>query len=359
MINLYRYSLPFRSPFKTARGTFKERTGLLVQLRNESISVLTEAAPLPGFSRESLDDTEQCLARIQTDLSDFLKNDRSILDFRQFLNSRSLTPSAEFALSTLASSLWLQTGRANVPDLFSQNCRNEVKVNAVTGLGNPEEIISSVESHYTNGFRTVKIKSSSNPDSLITALKELNLKFPDISFRIDANQSWPLNRSLQIIEGFTGLNVEYIEEPVQVSSAMDYSNLVNESPIPIALDESINSMEILEKALQLLENAVFILKPMLFGDIFRISETISGNRGPLQRIVVTTALESAVGRNMVNTIAAIVGDSGLAHGLNTGDLFQNDLYPLPAASGGFIQLNAPFQSVPLSDIEQNLIQKIL
>ncbi|MDX1591566.1 MAG: hypothetical protein R3283_06375, partial [Balneolaceae bacterium] len=91
MINLYRYRLPFRSPFKTARGSFKERTGLLVQLRNESVSLLTEAAPLPGFSRESLDDTEQCLIQIHTELSEFLKNDRNILDFRQFLNSRSLT----------------------------------------------------------------------------------------------------------------------------------------------------------------------------------------------------------------------------------------------------------------------------
>ena len=359
MINLYRYRLPFCSPFKTARGTFKERTGLLVQIRNESVSALTEAAPLPGFSRESLDDTELCLTRIHTDFSDFLKNDWSLLDFRQFLNSRSLTPSAEFALSTLAASLKLQTGLANVSDLFSQKFRKEVKVNAVTGLENPEQIISAVDAHYNNGFRTVKIKSSSTTAPLITALKELSLKYPDISFRIDANQSWPLNRTLQIIEGFTGLNVEYIEEPVKVSSAMDYSNLVNESPIPIALDESINSVDMLEQALQELENAVFILKPMLLGDIFRISETISENRGPLQKIVVTTALESAVGRIMVNTIAAIVGDPGLAHGLNTGDLFQKDLYQLQTASGGFIKLNAPFQSFSLSDIDQNLIQKIL
>jgi o-succinylbenzoate synthase len=359
MVSLYRYRLPFRTPFKTEKGTFKERSGLLISSGHDSLSALSEASPLPGFSGESQKETEQYLISLSSDLDNFLQRPFSHLELKQYLDPLTLTPSAEFALSTLGASILLQRNRSKLNELFPQKFRRKVKVNAVTGLGKPDEIISGVKAHYENGFRTIKMKSPADPEPLISTLKILKGNFPDISFRIDANQSWPSERAQSYIEMFEGLNVEYIEEPVSVKSVSNYQYLVNHSPIPIALDESLTSIDALKNAFQTLRKGVFIIKPMLLGNIFRICETISENRGPLQKVVVTTALESAVGRCMVNSIAALAGDPDLAHGLNTGVFFKKDLYSLPAPSHGSLYLNAPFDCVQLPDLDQNLIQKIL
>src|SRR5436305_518225 len=50
-----RYSLPFRSPVRTAHGVWAEREGVIVRLDGETGSAgFGEAAPLPGFSRETV-----------------------------------------------------------------------------------------------------------------------------------------------------------------------------------------------------------------------------------------------------------------------------------------------------------------
>ncbi|PWN06948.1 enolase C-terminal domain-like protein [Rhodohalobacter mucosus] len=357
MLTFYRYRLPFHKPFVTPGGTFTDREGVLLQLETDSFTGLSEASPLPGFSDESLDKTIQQLIDQKETLEALLSTPFTLTGLDNLLREIPLPASAKFALSSLGASTLLKSGLAARDELFAQPFRHQVKVNAVTGIGEYDDIISDIAAHHARGFRTVKIKSTPDPETLASALREAVKKYPSMTFRIDANQSWPVSDALSITGLFTDLNVEYIEEPISVESANDYRELVQKSPIPIALDESLSDMATLETALKALPGIVLIIKPTLLGNIFRISETISANRGPLHRVVVTTALESAVGRSMVQSMAAITGDPGLAHGLDTGRLFEKDLFPLREAENGILNLSSPFNPCTLADIDPNLIHK--
>ena len=358
MLTLYRYRLPFHKPFVTPKGTFSEREGVLLHLNTGHSSALAEASPLPGFSDESLEDTERRLIQLKETIEPFLTSAFTFPELQRVLNSHPLPPSAQFALSSLGASTLLKSGRATFQEMFKQPFRKQVLVNAVSGISERNEIISGISAHHAQGFRTIKLKSTRDPETLVSALREVTNKFPDMTFRIDANQSWPVPEAHSIIGLFRDLNVEYIEEPIRTESISGYQDLIHESPIPIALDESLRGMDSLETALNDLPDAVLIIKPTLFGNIFRLCETISAKRSPLHRVVVTTALESAVGRSMVQSIAAITGDPDLAHGLDTGRLFKQDLFSLPDSENGVLNLSNPFTSCELPDIDQNLIQKI-
>ena len=54
MFELYSYSIPFKKPFVTGAGTFNTREGIILRYHDSQIDVVSEAAPLPGFSSESL-----------------------------------------------------------------------------------------------------------------------------------------------------------------------------------------------------------------------------------------------------------------------------------------------------------------
>ena len=54
-INLYRYQLPFTQPLKFHGHTIQQREGLLLHWG----SSWSEIAPLPGFSRETLEEAQQ------------------------------------------------------------------------------------------------------------------------------------------------------------------------------------------------------------------------------------------------------------------------------------------------------------
>ena len=358
MLTLYRYRLPFHKPFATPKGIFSEREGVLMHLETGHYSALAEASPLPGFSEESLENTERLLIQHKETIEPFLTSAFTFPELQSVLDSYPLPPSAQFAISSLGASILLKSGRATFQEMFTQPFRKQVRVNAVSGIGNRAGIISDISAHRARGFRTVKLKSTPNPETLVSALREVVSKFPDMTFRIDANQSWPASEARSIIGLFSGMNVEYIEEPIRAESISGYRDLIDKSPVPIALDESLSGADSLETALRTLPDAVLIIKPTLMGNIFRLCETISANKSPLNRVVVTTALESAVGRSMVQSIAAITGDPDLAHGLDTGRLFKNDLVSLPESENGVLNLSTPFTSYDMSDIDQNLIQKI-
>ena len=54
-----RYKLPFRLPVRTAHGVWVEREGVLVRLEDEAGRVTYgEAAPIPDFGTETVDEVE-------------------------------------------------------------------------------------------------------------------------------------------------------------------------------------------------------------------------------------------------------------------------------------------------------------
>jgi O-succinylbenzoate synthase len=114
------------------------------------------------------------------------------------------------------------------------------------------------------------------------------------------------------------------------------ADLVQQSPIPIALDEEliqVTSLNEKEKLLECLQPSFIILKPSLHGGIKGCDEWIEIAEAQKIGWWMTSALESNVG---LNAIAQYTYSKGIetTHGLGTGGLFSNNIdAPLYIASG--------------------------
>jgi O-succinylbenzoate synthase len=327
MISLYKFHLPLKDPFVTGKDTYNNRSGILIRYLNNSIDLWAEASPLPGFSEESLNDVSKALSENLTELNSFFTSNFTLEKLKKWLKESPSVPSIQFALSYMGLRiLSIREGR-KLSSYFPFNLEGSVQVNDILGVNTPDDVARHIQCSRNRGFETFKCKADQDPEKLSDILKTAAKENPAVRFRIDANQSWPAEQLSKYGSYFNGLPIEYVEEPCEYHSDNELSNYLSEINLPVALDESVHSFERLRDLKTLFPALFFVIKPELYGNIFELAETISSLKSKRTHMVFSTLLESKIGREMTLFCAALLGDPGLAHGLNTGHLFRNDLLP--------------------------------
>lgn len=322
MITVHEYSLPFKRAFLSASDRYSQRNGLIFTYSHPALgSFSTEAAPLPGFSPESFADLKRRSHAITSDFHSLLTNQADPAEIHSFLKEADSLPSLQYALSFIG--LFYLSGIKKKPDWYPGPLVLEKKllINDVIGILNEQEFHHAISDSLERGYRTIKVKCPYPFGYLPDLLRQYSEKFPDLRFRLDANQSWPERALTEFPAAFDNIRVEYIEEP-----CADIRSVVYQYPdLPIAFDESIKGLGDLKNVLSEFPDRYIIIKPALFGNIFTLAETILSYRGTRNRVVFSTLLESAVGRSLILLLATTFGDHDLAHGINTGKFFVKDL----------------------------------
>ncbi len=356
MVSYYHFRLPFRTPFKTGGGDFSFREGILIHFHDGKLEALTEASPLPGFSKESLSSVKTYLLKTHTELVSFLKSPFSLVELRQFLNEMKSAPSIQFAISDLGRKILQLREKQPVNHPLFQFENRSVLVNDIVGYHDPDSTKLLILSALERGFNTIKIKIPSPSPQLAVTLREITSQNGDVKFRLDANQSWDFEKLQLFNKYYHNLPIEYVEEPFAMSSNKDIAQAKSNSDYPIALDESITNLNRLTKILQHFPDLFIIIKPMLLGNIFELLETISEHRSSYERVVVTSTLESAVGMDTISMLATSMGDHKRAHGLNTGQLFRKNLVTENEIRSGYLHLTEPLESpVTLNQIDPSML----
>ncbi len=328
MLQLYEYELPFKSPFRTGSSVYKSRCGILLHFRENEIDLVTEASPLPGFSEESYAEVKEILIRQKDRIHRFLEQDFSVDAIRKLERDKYLNlPSLQFAVSFLALAIKAEREEKTISETLQTKMAGEIEVNDIIPHGIPNEIESRIGHSIREGFRTLKIKAPHPSAELASLLSAVQKKYPDIQFRLDANRSWPVSSLKKHSALFRNLPIQYVEEPIHIKKTTEIPQIQSNCLLPIALDETVHNFSTLKKILIRFPEIYIIIKPMLLGNILKIHETISQFRSSCKYIVVTTSLESMVGRSMTATVASLIGDPNLSHGLHTGHLFEHDLLP--------------------------------
>lgn len=358
MLNFYTYTLPFNTVFKTGAGEFRERAGIIVQYKEPGIEILSEASPLPGFSVENLSHIKRALHSHQKQIGDFLASDFSLHQLREFLDILPDFPSLQFSISYTG--IQLLSRRKQLPVYVLLNCsfHSLLYVNDVMGAENLTGLTKRVERGVDQGFQTFKLKAPAPSVQLANVLTEIHQLFPGITFRLDANQNWSESTLKRDTARFEHLPIQYIEEPIPIVDPDHLAQLNNISHLPVACDESIPDLSSLKNFLLYAPRNYYIIKPQLFGNILNLCETISPKKAlEHQRVVITTLLESGIGRTMVTEIAAIAGTPELAHGLHTGHLFKKKLFKEMEVTNGILQLpDSGTLAVSITNTEPNILQ---
>jgi O-succinylbenzoate synthase len=213
------------------------------------------------------------------------------------------------------------------PKLFRQS----IKVNGIfPALNDPEEIESIVNSF--PGVTTFKVKVGDNLSEDIARLAKVRALRPEAKLRIDVNGNWSVADAVinlrAIYENIGPL--EYVEQPCATIEELLELKEKLQINIPIAGDE------VLRKARDPfaidLKGAVDILmlKVQPLGGIERAHKLAAHHKIP---VVVSSALESAVGINYGLILAASFPELIFDCGLGTGSLLATNVAELPIIDG--------------------------
>jgi len=216
------------------------------------------------------------------------------------------------------SSRWLQAGIEAAFQPQVPNLRSKVAINATLPAVDGEAEIERILSWYP-GAKTVKIKVTEDHSRNIARIEQVRRLFPSIVIRLDLNGEMSVNEAITFLEPLAK-SIEYVEQPCE--SIEELRELKKRIDIKVAADEVVRKSED-PLALDLAGAAdLIILKSSPLGGIgsaMKIAEHFS------LPVVVSSALESAVGISQGIRLAAALKQEPAASGLATGVLFTDDV----------------------------------
>jgi L-Ala-D/L-Glu epimerase len=110
------------------------------------------------------------------------------------------------------------------------------------GIKSVEETIKEAEDYINRGFRILKVKLGRELEEDIERLVKLRENFGNkVVIRIDANQAYSFEQTIQFYERTRALDIELIEQPLPAKAVKEMKNLPEEIRKKIAADESLIS----------------------------------------------------------------------------------------------------------------------
>ena len=209
--------------------------------------------------------------------------------------------------------------------------RNSVRVNGTIPATNDKSVIKSLVETY-QGVKTFKVKVGDNLGEDIVRLAQIRSLGRDIKIRIDVNGLWSVQDALTNLYAFyeeVG-PFEYVEQPCATLEELCELKSSIRIPLKIAVDEVLRKAKD-PFAIDLSGAADFVmLKVQPLGGIARAHQLAEHHKLP---VVVSSALESAVGINYGLQLAASFPEMNFDCGLGTGPLLSADVASLPIVNG--------------------------
>jgi O-succinylbenzoate synthase len=207
------------------------------------------------------------------------------------------------------------------PKLF----RNSINVNGTIPAINDEKEISQIVDLFP-GVKSFKIKVGDDTDLDLVRINRVRALRPDSTIRVDVNGAWTVDQAVSFLK-LAG-ELEYIEQPC--------ASIEELRELKERIDTKIAGDEVLRKATDPfaldLTGAVDILmlKVQPLGGIKRTHDLIDHHQLP---VVVSSALESAIGIDYGLVLAGSIENLEYGCGLATGSLLAKDVADIPIIKG--------------------------
>jgi O-succinylbenzoate synthase len=220
---------------------------------------------------------------------------------------------------------WLASAIEAATTPQPQLYRSSVAVNGtIPALNDPEDLARMVDSF--PGVNTFKVKVGNDLAEDLARVNVIRQVQPQAKIRIDVNGLWSVDQAEEFLT-LVG-QIEYVEQPC--ATIEELRELKSKTSVKIVGDEILrkapNPFEIdLTGAIDYL-----MLKVQPLGGIKRAHAIAEHHKLP---IVVSSALESAVGINHGLMLAASFKEMNFDCGLGTGSLLAADVAHLPIVDG--------------------------
>jgi len=329
------YSLPFREPYVTVRGTLERRELLLVRLRTSGgPSGLGEAAPLAlrggaGIGKLEAELNERCGPA----LAGKKANAGTLPALVGALRGLGVSAQAVCALDLALHDLVGKVEGEPAWRLLGGERFQPVTCNATLVAGEPEAVAAQAERWVADGFATLKLKVGMSGDvEQVAFVRERVGDGPRI--RVDANGAWEPDEAIERLDAMARHGLELAEQP-----AADLEGLARVRRgvrAPIAADESVNDAGDARRAV---ETAACDLATVKLAKVGGIAAALEVAREI--PVYLSSALDGPVGIAAAAHTAQVLPNGGarVAHGLATQRLLAETVAARgPELDGGLLSV---------------------
>jgi O-succinylbenzoate synthase len=277
MLHVAELALPLRRPFVTATGTLPERRTLLIGVEAEDATGWAEAAPYPGQGPGSIDQVWSIATSGEM---------REVMALPAVTNAI-----ADWAARSVGEPLWRRLGG-----------KRRV-VQAGLAIGATPNTLDEVEEAVRGGYRTVKLKI--RPEHDVEVVRRVRERFPALEIGVDANGSYR-SETDAALDAIDRLGVAYIEQPYPAHDLTAHRSLRERVRTPVALDESIQSIDDAVAVMSSAAADLLVVKPGRLG----IAQAgtihdLAVDRG--LRVKPSGLIETGIGRAFTMALATLPG----------------------------------------------------
>lgn len=326
------FRLPLVAPLATAHGAIATRDGVLLEIATRAgLRGFGEAMPLPGFGLESFEETQRALAAIARLL---LGCDGDDLDavLARVRDAAPRAPAARAAADCALHDLAAREAGLSLAALLASGIATRACVcsSALVAEVQPDAAALAARRFAAAGYDTLKLKVGLDLERDLRRIAAVRAVLPRTArIRLDANGAFAAREAEAALARFARFEPEFVEQPLATHEAASWARLRAASPVPIAADESVRDEASARKLLEVGAVDWLVLKPAALGGLaaaWRIAELA---RASGVQVVVTSFLDSAIGRTAALQLAAALPGTAVAAGLATGSLLAGDLASMP------------------------------
>ncbi len=275
------YQRRFKQPLQTSHGEWAMRAGIIIYLTNSVGTQAGEIAPMPWFGSESLAEAIDWCERLGDDITQ--------ADIDRLPDT---LPACQFGFG---SAMMAFASDDLSPDL------SRLKQSALLPTG--AAAIAAWQTLYASGYKTFKWKIGVAPIAEEEAIwRDLMAALPpQVHLRLDANgglSAAAAHRWLETCDREP--RIEFIEQPLAPDLLAETIDLAKIYHTPIALDESVSTVDRLQAVYDRGWRGIYVIKPGIAGFPWRLSEFIATHQ---LDVVFSSVLETEVGRTAALSLA--------------------------------------------------------
>jgi o-succinylbenzoate synthase len=319
------YSRSLPKPIVTSHGEYQNRAGIILAIWDDEGRVgLGEAAPLPGFSRESLEDVARSLASIQS------APPRSVEALMAMAAEHVKVPSLQFALECAALDLEAQARDITLAAVLAHEPLSSVQVNGLIGDGETSEMARRATELWAAEYMTFKVKvAAGDPARDLARINAITRAAPQAHLRLDANGGWDRDTAELVMSAIPIEHIEFLEQPFPVGLADSAKKLCAAHGVRLALDEEIDSISAGETIVSARGCDVIVLKPMILGSVLACHRLATTAVAQGMTAIYTSSWESDIGLGATLHLPAALGQEGLSMGLSTAGMIADGIIDRP------------------------------
>ncbi len=306
-LDLIHARIPLREPFRISSGTVTHKDALLVRIQASGVEGWGESSPMEG-SFYSSDTPASCWNELCTALAPaaLARGPSSVDDFLGWLSGVRVSP---FARAGIETAVWEWQARMlgqPLCTLLGATPRSIASGLAIGLYESVEQTIDAARRWLEEGYGRVKLKIEPGRD--IALVRAFRKAFPDLPLWVDANGGYRIEHldTLRVLDDF-GLLM--IEQPFAPAELEQTAQLAASIRTPICLDESLETLDDLQRAVTLGAVRIVNLKIQRVGGL---GPALDLHRAALAHglsVWVGTMPELGIGSAHALALAAVDGSS--------------------------------------------------